>query len=363
MFNYDNYYGSYQNGYLPSTSYVPHSSVYSFDGYPVYGGHEYHNQNFDNNPFFSNFKFQMPGTEAELDDAAEMIDMTDEETEKSKRSYPYNPYSSLLESNDGAPNRLMMMVFNARITSKDKPAGCSRPQNPDGTFNKAVLPVIEKMLNNQLSSQQEARPVYKLINLGANDNIQEPVRGYLVNNGNTWVRRKEAEAPKVSPPKKKFGNLSLVNVGGKKITGDSNECIGYAKDQKCLADSLCKYSHNASSEHQKKLLCSSQMKGMCRNGKKCDLGYHLLQSHQLPVCHYYLKMMCSEEDCPYLHVKHSPSTDLCSLFQKGLCTLGIRCNYIHRYSVIVLAQRTDPKLEFGPDGDQVDPQPLAQWFF
>ncbi|CAD5228969.1 unnamed protein product [Bursaphelenchus okinawaensis] len=361
MFNNYYYGGGQDHYYAPTTSYYPANSNY-------YNQNEYepitYQQPFLNpeqNPFHTDFTYKLPVSLADhgLVDEEEEVDMTDEEIAAHKAKYPYNPYEKLLEKK-GGPNRLIKVLFNAQITAKDKPVGCSQPQKADGSFNPEVLPVIEKMLNNELESQKEIRPKYKLIDPGEYDAVGSS-RGYIINNGNTWVRRKEPEAQAFVPsPPKRFGNKSLVIVGGKKITNESNECIAFAKNKTCPASNMCIYNHDGDSGHLTKRFCSSQMKGMCRNDKTCDQGYHLLTENQLPVCHYYFKMSCSEEECPYLHVKHSDRTDTCPDFQKGVCQLGIQCNYIHRYSSSVIAQKTDVALEFSRIEEELPP--LATWF-
>lgn len=63
------------------------------------------------------------------------------------------------------------------------------------------------------------------------------------------------------------------------------------------------------------------MNGLCRNGDECPNGSHALLKHQMPVCDYFLRRTCflTKEQCPFLHVKTSPTTPLCFYFNKGRC--------------------------------------------
>lgn len=97
----------------------------------------------------------------------------------------------------------------------------------------------------------------------------------------------------------------------------------------------------------------SQLLGKCRNDGNCPKGLHGLEKHQLPICHYYLKMCCSKDPCTYLHIKHQDSLENCLSFQRGICLLGLKvclnstkndqfgfkCKKPHRYNSWILNSR------------------------
>lgn len=58
------------------------------------------------------------------------------------------------------------------------------------------------------------------------------------------------------------------------------------------------------------------MTGLCRG--RCGQT-HCLSSHQMPVCDYFLRLTCSDEHCPYLHVKHAVGSKPCEDFNRGVC--------------------------------------------
>ena len=42
----------------------------------------------------------------------------------------------------------------------------------------------------------------------------------------------------------------------------------------------------------------------------------------MPVCSFFLRGVCSKEDCPYLHVSVGRDAEVCPDFLKGYCTRG-----------------------------------------
>ena len=42
----------------------------------------------------------------------------------------------------------------------------------------------------------------------------------------------------------------------------------------------------------------------------------------MPVCSFFLRGLCSKEDCPYLHVSVGREAQLCMDFVKGYCPRG-----------------------------------------
>jgi hypothetical protein len=42
----------------------------------------------------------------------------------------------------------------------------------------------------------------------------------------------------------------------------------------------------------------------------------------MPVCAFFLRGVCTREDCPYLHVKVSEGAQVCQDFVAGFCPLA-----------------------------------------
>ena len=42
----------------------------------------------------------------------------------------------------------------------------------------------------------------------------------------------------------------------------------------------------------------------------------------MPVCSYFLRGVCTKDDCPYLHVYVGENAEVCQDFVKGFCANG-----------------------------------------
>ena len=42
----------------------------------------------------------------------------------------------------------------------------------------------------------------------------------------------------------------------------------------------------------------------------------------MPVCSYFLRGVCTKDDCPYLHVYVGENAEVCQDFVKGFCPNG-----------------------------------------
>ena len=47
---------------------------------------------------------------------------------------------------------------------------------------------------------------------------------------------------------------------------------------------------------------------------------------QMPVCQFFLRGTCSNDNCPYSHVNVSKKAEVCEDFLKGFCALGQQVN-------------------------------------
>ncbi|KAI6205527.1 hypothetical protein M3Y94_00802200 [Aphelenchoides besseyi] len=252
-----------------------------------------------------------------------------------------NAYAEILNSKSDADrpaNWRSVVLFSGRILPSELPENCPRPQLSNGALAPEVQSLVQNLMlpDGTLRKPDSTFPVINQLSA-----VEKETRGYVLSNGLTWVRHKAPSAEKTQssavPWKRKNANLSLVIAGDKRIySGTSNECYAFAQTGECAAGVFCFYDHNGKSEHRTFPL---QMMGLCRNQSNCQFGRHALASHQMPVCDYYLRVQCAEEDCCYMHIKHQDNLEYCPKFQTGICKLGLRCTKPHRYNVSRIHQK------------------------
>lgn len=57
---------------------------------------------------------------------------------------------------------------------------------------------------------------------------------------------------------------------------------------------------------------------------------HELTAERVPHCHHFQKGVCTKEDCPYVHVRVSPTALVCQNFPVyGYCEKGVNCTEKH----------------------------------
>jgi len=49
----------------------------------------------------------------------------------------------------------------------------------------------------------------------------------------------------------------------------------------------------------------------------------------MPVCSFFLRGICTRENCPYSHVYVNPRAPICEAFLKGYCESGESCKFQH----------------------------------
>jgi len=70
-------------------------------------------------------------------------------------------------------------------------------------------------------------------------------------------------------------------------------------------------------------------KHSCPAGLACTLS-HELTPERTPHCHHFQKGSCNKEDCPFPHVRISPTAPVCSNFPVyGYCEVGANCPNKH----------------------------------
>jgi len=292
---------------------------------------------------------------------AEVADQSDlDESGSEEDISDLNPYLSIIYSDTPRKkpsNWRSLVLFNGRLNDEELFTVCPKPQCDDGSLLPEIRESIKRIVNPDGTLRDRTGPALTMQAPGGASTKAVPNkpangRGYISANGRAWFRKKPDEAVTLTvslttptPTRKRYPNQSMVTAGGKWIhTDNSNECIAFAQSGKCVANNLCNFDHNGQSDHRKVKLCRDQMLGACRNELNCSKGLHGLSEHQIPVCHFYLRMSCIRDPCPYLHIKHQDTLEYCSAFQKGACLLGLKCPKPHRYSSRVVFARSDQAL-------------------
>jgi len=53
--------------------------------------------------------------------------------------------------------------------------------------------------------------------------------------------------------------------------------------------------------------------------------------YQMPVCSFFLRGVCTKDDCPYLHVYVGKDAEICLDFAKGYCPNGTKVQWLYLY--------------------------------
>uniref|UniRef100_F1KRZ5 Zinc finger CCCH domain-containing protein 7 n=1 Tax=Ascaris suum TaxID=6253 RepID=F1KRZ5_ASCSU len=169
--------------------------------------------------------------------------------------------------------------------------------------------------------------------------------GTLSRNGMSWRRRRTNEGlEEAGVAAKDFKsakiNRRLRRINNQLFTAESNACYEFAEHGTCTAGVFCVYEHNGSDSHSKESVCAGFLSGRCHSA---SCGYsHKLAAHQMPICDFYRRMLCSTERCPFLHVKYTDGLKPCEKFNRGICKHGTDCGNPHRYYKAVIQKRGAP---------------------
>ena len=150
---------------------------------------------------------------------------------------------------------------------------------------------------------------------------------------------------------------SRGRAGGKSGKPAKAYCTFYNKLGACRKGRACTFIHDAN----KIAICLKFLRGAC-DGKKestakgatgargagggeereyqareggrkredvCLLSHELCKD-KMPLCEFFLRGVCTTEDCPYVHVRHPEGTPRCAEFSKGYCPNGAACEELHR---------------------------------
>ncbi|KAM9953126.1 hypothetical protein ACTFIR_008186 [Dictyostelium discoideum] len=103
-------------------------------------------------------------------------------------------------------------------------------------------------------------------------------------------------------------------------------CLFFNRFGKCNNGNDCRYEH----EPKRVRLCPKFIAGNC-DDPDCKLQ-HSLDLDLMPICHLFLNRMCTNDNCPYLHVNLSKDTEVCPDFISGYCPKGSKCELKHTYT-------------------------------
>ncbi len=76
-------------------------------------------------------------------------------------------------------------------------------------------------------------------------------------------------------------------------------------------------------------MCRLFLRDECpKTSGTCNLS-HELDPNRTPECGLFLRQLCTDPACKYLHVKKSSTAEDCELFRKSWCPEGVNCAKRH----------------------------------
>ncbi|KAM9949203.1 hypothetical protein ACTFIT_010408 [Dictyostelium discoideum] len=130
---------------------------------------------------------------------------------------------------------------------------------------------------------------------------------------------------KISEKIKEAINKKKLEVSEKKKK-KKQYCLFFNRFGKCNNGNDCRYEH----EPKRVRICPKFIAGNC-DDPDCKLQ-HSLDLDLMPICHLFLNRMCTNDNCPYLHVNLSKDTEVCPDFISGYCPKGSKCELKHTYT-------------------------------
>jgi hypothetical protein len=105
------------------------------------------------------------------------------------------------------------------------------------------------------------------------------------------------------------------------------------------------YAEHPQKRHKKQSTCTHWLSGLCVKGSlECDHLHSALPEH-MPICKFFSKGMCSNEDlCMFRHVKPP-----CPMYVKGFCPKGDACQLTHTERNMPLRSEWDATTECSQD--------------
>ncbi|CAZ81827.1 unnamed protein product [Tuber melanosporum] len=139
---------------------------------------------------------------------------------------------------------------------------------------------------------------------------------------------KKAVVGGVNFVRSKNGNLWRVGLvkASHKPRHIKKPCKYYSNTGKCKNGMSCLYTHDPN----KVAICPRFIQAnSCPEGDSCDLS-HTPSPHCMPSCVHFLRGNCSNDKCPFTHVKVNPAAPICRPFATlGYCDKGAECTERH----------------------------------
>ncbi|KAM9989577.1 hypothetical protein ACTFIY_005635 [Dictyostelium cf. discoideum] len=157
-----------------------------------------------------------------------------------------------------------------------------------------------------------------------------------ISQSKTMVPKPIVRRPIIKPPlinnKMKISEKIKEAINKKKLKVSEKKkkkkqyCLFFNRFGKCNNGSDCRYEH----EPKRVRICPKFIAGNC-DDPDCKLQ-HSLDLDLMPICHLFLNRMCTNDNCPYLHVNLSKDTEVCPDFISGYCPKGSKCELKHTYT-------------------------------
>jgi len=115
------------------------------------------------------------------------------------------------------------------------------------------------------------------------------------------------------------------------ILGDSSKpiCKFYLKGT-CMKAEQCPFRH---AKTEKTVVCKHWLRGLCKKGDLCEF-LHEYDLSRMPSCHFFATYgQCSNDDCPFLHVRPEDRVKDCPWYERGFCKHGPNCKNRHMRKV------------------------------
>ncbi|ORY93027.1 hypothetical protein BCR43DRAFT_362317 [Syncephalastrum racemosum] len=147
---------------------------------------------------------------------------------------------------------------------------------------------------------------------------------------------------KTRPVRSKVGNMVLKRepegytrqgLSGKSLVLTSTQrnnnqahCGIYTRYGRCPRGPTCAFKHDPAH----RAICPRFLQNRCKRGAACQLS-HTPTPHIMPHCAFFQKGgFCSNEACPYPHVRVSTQAPVCRAFaMQGYCAKGLQCHNKH----------------------------------
>ena len=106
--------------------------------------------------------------------------------------------------------------------------------------------------------------------------------------------------------------------------GVDSLCMHFIKFGTCKHSDQCRHLHDTG----KVQLCRAYLRGDCQKGDSCPLS-HDRDPDRMPECGRFLRGLCFDSNCRYVHVKKGSDSPDCVDFFQSYCKRGKYCPHRH----------------------------------